>query len=142
MRRLLALLTAIALPAAAGAAERAFDLRLGALTWPPADPRTEQRRAAWDSPMGRLEYEMMQQRAGLAFSGLVGSGPGGIALRLRLQRGVAPGLVAAFTQRGVDAYEQRLPAIRWPWEEEPAEAVPSLDEQLSELLERRLNASP
>ncbi len=141
MRKLALVLLVLTTPAVAGSADRAFSLRLGSFTWPPPDPRTEQRRAVWDSPTGRLEHEMAQQRAGLGSSGLVGAGGAGLAVRVRVQRGFSPRLVASFSDRGVELYEQSLPTVRWPWQDESPEEVPSLDEQLGALLERRLNAN-
>lgn len=135
---LIALLIA-ASPGLVAAGEQSFRLNLGAMTLsPPADPRTEQRLAEWNSPMGRLQYDLAQQRAGLGRSGLVGGSTGGLAIRAKLQRGFSAHLVASFQNAGTELYEQRMATIRWPWVKQPAAPVPSLDEQLSELLGHRL----
>ncbi len=135
--RLIVVLIAV-VPAVAGAGQQSFRLNLGSMNVAPQDPRSEQRLAEWNSPMGRLQYDLAEQRAGLGRSGLVGGSTGGVAVRVKLQRGFRANLVAIFQDAGTELYEQRLAPIRWPWSKKPAEPVPSLDEQLSELLGHRL----
>ena len=119
------------------ASDADFSLHLGELHWPPPDPRTEARRAVWNSPMGRLMYEMAQQRAGLGLAGLPGGGSA-LALRLKLQPGLAPALVAASLNSGAELYEQRMKVIVWPWDETPEDQSLPVEQQISLILGRRL----
>jgi hypothetical protein len=119
------------------AAESKFTLRLKELSWSQLDAHTQARRSRWNSSMGRLMYEMGQQQATLMRGGQPG-GSGGVALRMSLRRGLAPALVAASTDSGIELAESRVLVVRWPWEEEVDRPALPLDEQIAVLLGRRL----
>lgn len=126
----------LSLLAAEAAAEEGFTLDLYALRWPP-NPRTEARLADWNSPIGRVAYEVAMLQGSLGRTGLPGANTG-VALRFRLQGGLAPDLVAAVISDGVALDERSLTVIRWPWTE-PTHAQPlEIDQQISLLLGRRL----
>jgi len=130
------LLLSAALPAAGG--ERAFTLGLDRLHWPPADPRTAERLAEWNSPLGRTAQALADEMARL------GSGPqprpsGQAVVRVKVRPGMPLRLVTAIQTGGVEVAETSVAAIRWPWDDEaPREATPDLDEQLGLLLGQRL----
>jgi hypothetical protein len=122
-------------------AQTEFDLALEReLKRPPVDPRTENRLAQWNSPMGRLMYEMQRQRASL----MRGNQPGGamgLGFRLKWQGRVGFNLVASPVDSGVEMYERSLAVVRWPWQE-PADPVLTIEEQVAHLLGRRLQSPP
>jgi len=120
-------------------ANTGFSLRLEEeLARPRVDPRTEARLAQWNSPMGRLMYNMQQQQGALMRGGQPG-GSGGLAFRLKFQRGLSPAMMAATVEGGVELYERAVLVIRWPWRKDEGEAMP-MEEQLSLLLGHRLEA--
>jgi hypothetical protein len=124
---------------AAAAADGEFPLRLEEeLARPRVDPRTEARLAQWDSPMGRLMYDMQQQQGTLMRGGQPG-GSSGLAFRLKFQKGLSPAVMAATIDGGVELYERAVHVVRWPWKEDGGEAMP-MEEQLTLLLGHRLEA--
>jgi hypothetical protein len=133
-------LMAAALTSVAGA-QTDFDLELEKeLRRPPVDPRTENRLAQWNSPMGRLMYQMQEQHASL----MRGNQPGGamgLGFRLRWQGRVGWNLVASPVDSGIEMYERSLAVVRWPWQE-PADTVMTIEQQVSTLLGRRLSGPP
>jgi hypothetical protein len=122
--------------ATAVAAEDEFTLGLETLDLTPRDPRTEARLAQWNSPMGRMMYDMHQQLSQLQRGGQPG-GSGGLAFRVGLQSGVAAAIVAASVDAGVELYERSVEVVEWPWHSSEETALP-IDKQLSLLLGRRL----
>jgi hypothetical protein len=122
--------------AATGAAEEEFSLDLYRIRWP-LDPRTESRLADWNSPIGRVANEVAVMQGSLGRTGLPGRNTG-VAIRFKLQGGLAPGLVTAVIADGVTLDERSLTVIRWPWTEPPAEQPMDIDQQISLLLGRRL----
>ncbi len=138
MRRILVVLV-LALAATAAAQDRTFTLGLEAMPLTPRDARTQTRLAQWNSPMGRVQYEMSRAQAGAGFTGLVGGATPGIAFRVKVQEGLPLHLVSAVNVAGVQLHEQEALVIRWPWEkDEKKPEPPPLDEQISRQLERRL----
>lgn len=136
MRRAMILVIVLA-AAATVMGQQGFSLRLGDLTMTPRNPRTRARLAEWNSPMGRLMYDLAQQRAGLGREGLVGY-PMGVAIRLKAQRGLPVQVITAAVERGVQLDERAVPVVHWPWEEQTEQPAMSLDQQISLLLGRRL----
>jgi hypothetical protein len=133
-----ALLTIVlTLAAASAAAQESFSLRLGAGPWPPRDPRTEARLAEWDSPMGRVAYQVAQQQASVGREGLVGGGQG-LALRVKAQAGTRPQIIATSLLNGIPLADSTVLEIHWPWDEEITNAPLPLEQQISLLLGRRL----
>lgn len=136
MRRLLAALAMIAAGATATGAGQ-FSLDLDAIELRPSDPRTEARLASWNSPLGRLAYQMAGEQAALGRGGLVGTPPG-IVAGVKLQRGIGLQLVTSTVEAGISRYEQTVKVIRWPWSDADEAPILPLDEQLAMLLGRRL----
>jgi len=136
IRSFAAALVLVAVTGAAGA-QTEFDLQLEKeLSRPPVDPRTENRLAQWNSPMGRLMYQLQQQQGSL----MRGNQPGGstgLGFRIKWQGGVGFHLVASPVDSGIELYERSLAVVRWPWQE-PADPVMSIEQQVSSLLGRRL----
>ena len=139
MKRVAVMICAVLAAAGAAAGEREFPLRLEEeLARPRVDPRTEARLAQWNSPMGRLMYDMQQQQGALMRGGQPG-GSGGLAFRLKFQQGLSPAVMAATSEGGVELYERAVHVIRWPWKKDQGEAMP-MEEQLSLMLGHRLEA--
>lgn len=136
MRR--AMILAIVLTVAATAmGQQGFSLRLRDLRPAPRNPRTRARLAEWNSPMGRVMYDLSQQRASVGREGLPGY-PMGVVIRLKAQRGVPLRLITAAIENGVQFDERAVPVVHWPWEEQKQQPALSLDQQISLLLGRRL----
>jgi len=135
----LLIFAAAAVPAAAQQAR--FSLHLDALPLTSKDPRTQARLAQWNSPIGRLQYQMAEMRANAGRTGLVGGAPAALVFRLKAQGALPLHLVTAITAGGVQLHEQTLAVIHWPWEKEkgPKHKVLSVDEQISTLLGSRLH---
>lgn len=136
VRVVTAVCAALLLSAAIGAAEEEFTLDLYRIQWP-LDPRTESRLAEWNSPTGRVAYEVAMMQGSLGRAGLPGRNTG-VAIRFKLQGGLAPDLVTAVISDGVTLDERSVTVIRWPWTEPPAERPMDIDQQISLLLGRRL----
>jgi hypothetical protein len=122
--------------AVTGAAEAEFTLDLYRFQWP-LDPRTEARLADWNSPIGRVAHEVAMAQGSLGRTGLPG-GNAGVALRFKLQGGLAPDLITAVVADGVSLDQRSLTVIRWPWTEPAAKQPLDIDQQMSLLLGRRL----
>ena len=139
VRRLGVMTCAVLWACTAAAADGEFPLRLEEeLARPRVDPRTEARLAQWNSPMGRLMYNMQQQQGSLMRGGQPG-GSSGLSFRLKFQKGLSPAVMAATIDGGVELYERAVHVIRWPWRKDDGEAMP-MEEQLSLLLGHRLEA--
>ncbi len=135
------LVSAAAVVGAGSDDEMRFSLKLHEeLSRPRVDPRTEARLAQWDSPMGRLLYEMQQQQALIMRGGQPG-GAVGLGFRLKLQSGLGLDLATSPVDAGVDLYERSIAPIRWPWQEDDEPAL-SIEKQLSLMLGRRLESRP
>ena len=130
--------TLIAVVANAGDVE--FSLDLDGSNWTPnQDVRTKARLAQWNDPMGRMMYHFNQQQAWI----MRGTMPGaerntGVAVRMKAQNGLPLQLVASTIQGSLDLAQQDL--VRFgPREISDEElAAMSLEEQMAELLSRRL----
>ena len=133
---LIAMLTAVI----GTAGEVEFSLDLDGFKWTPnQDARTKARLAEWNDPMGRMMYQFNQQQAWI----MRGTMPGaerdtGVAVRMKAQNGLPLELVASTIQGSLDLAQQNL--VRFGPQEISDEelAAMSLEEQLTELLSRRL----
>jgi len=130
------IITPLVLCAAIMAGAEDFTLDLESLDLTTLDSRTEARLAQWNSPMGRVMYDVGQQQALILGGGQPG-GAQGLAFRLKLQSGFSPFLMTATVETGIELYERSVVVVRWPWQETDEAELP-LDEQLSLLLGRRL----
>ena len=137
MRRLMITILIIG-SAALSVGEDEFSLGLDKIDLSRRDPRTEARLAGWDSPMGRLMYQMNEQQSMLQRGGMPG-GSGGLAFRVKLRSGVGMAIVAATVDAGVEFYERSIEVVEWPWHESDGSIMP-IEEQLSVLLGRRLES--
>jgi hypothetical protein len=139
VRRRVVMICAVLWTGVAAAADGEFPLRLEEeLARPRVDPRTEARLAQWNSPMGRLMYDMQQQQGTLMRGGQPG-GSSGLTFRLKFQKGLSAAVMAATTEDGVELYERAVHVVRWPWMKDAGEAMP-MEEQLTLLLGHRLEA--
>ena len=139
-KQALVLLIAVLIAAVADAGEVKFSLDLDGYRWAPSqDVRTKARLANWNDPMGRMMYHFNQQQAWIMRGTMPGSErDNGVAVRVKAQNGLPLQLVAATIQGGLDLAQQNLVRIG-PHQvsDEELEAM-SLEEQLTELLSRRL----
>ena len=130
--------TLIAVVANAGDVE--FSLDLDGFKWTPnQDVRTKARLAHWNDPMGRMMYHFNQQQAWIMRGTMPGSErDNGVAVRVKAQNGLPLQLLAATMRGSLDIAQQGL--IRFgPRKISDEElAAMSLEEQLTELLSRRL----
>jgi hypothetical protein len=148
VRQILIIIVLLLLPTVGSAAEVDFSLKLDEISLtprplpPPAprpDPKTEARLAQWNSPMGRLMHNFNQQQAWI----MRGTMPGGervtgAVVRVKAQNGLPLRLIAISTRAAIDISEREIAVVRWPWDDDKAPPVKTLDEQLSVLLGRRL----
>ena len=131
----------LTVPLLVGAGEVDFSLDIVEIPLEPRpDPSTEARLAEWNSPMGRLMAVFQQQQAWV----MRGTQPGlervnGLAVRVKMQKGLPLELIAANVDAGIDLSAHRVEAVNWPWDEEGA-ATMSLEQQLSIMLGQRLGA--
>jgi hypothetical protein len=141
IRRVLVLLIAMVIAVVGNAGEVKFSLDLDGFKWSPKqDVRTRARLAEWNDPMGRLMYHFNQQQAWI----MRGTMPGaerntGVAVRMKAQNGLPLQLIASTIQGSLDLAQQGLVQFeprKKVSDEELAEM--SLEEQLTELLSRRL----
>ena len=123
-----------------GAGEVEFSLDLDGFKWTPnQDVRTQARLAEWNDPMGRMMYHFNQQQAWIMRGTMPGSErDNGVAIRVKAQNGLPLQLLAATMLGSLDIAQQGL--IRFgPRKISDEElAAMSLEEQLTELLSRRL----
>ena len=139
-QRFLVLLIAMLIAVVGNAGEVKFSLALDGFKWSPNhDVRTRARLAEWNDPMGRMMYHFNQQQAWI----MRGTMPGaerntGVAVRMKAQNGLPLQLVASTMQGSLDLAQQDL--VRFgPREISDEElAAMSLEEQMAELLSRRL----
>lgn len=119
-------------------AQQRFSLGLDLFSSSAVDPRTEARLAEWSSPMGRLQNQLAQARAGAGVSGLVGASHSmGVAFQLSARQGERPEVISAAVEHGIDVDERSLTVIRWPWQDEGPPAMP-IEEQLPLLLGQQI----
>ena len=137
MRRLIVTILVIG-TAALSAGEDEFSLDLENIDLSRRDPRTEARLAGWNSPMGRMIFQMHEQQSMLQRGGMPG-GSGGLAFRVKLRSGVGMAIVAATVDAGVEFYERSVEVVEWPWHKSNGSVMP-IEEQLSVLLGRRLES--
>jgi hypothetical protein len=133
-------LIAMLIAAAGTAGEVKFSLDLEGFKWTPnQDARTKARLANWNDPMGRMMHHFNQQQAWIMRGTMPGSErDNGVAVRVKAQNGIPLHLLAATIQGGLDTAQQNL--VRFgplAVSDEELEAM-SLEEQLTELLGRRL----
>jgi hypothetical protein len=140
VRRALVVLIALLSAGVAAAGGPEFSLNLDAFRWTPhQDARTKARLAQWNDPMGRLLYQFNQQQAWI----MRGTMPGaerdiGVAVRLKAQNGLPLNLVALAVQGGLDLAKKQVARIGpRSVSDEELDAM-TLEEQLTELLGRRL----
>jgi hypothetical protein len=140
IRRLLVVLVAMLIAAVGGAGEVKFSLDLDGYKWTPnQDVRTRARLAEWNDPMGRMMYHFNQQQAWIMRGGMPGAERNtGVAVRMKAQNGIPLQLVASTIQGSLDVAQQGLVRFgpRTVSDEEFADM--SLEEQMTELLSRRL----
>jgi len=133
---LIAMLTAVI----GTAGEVEFSLDLDGFKWTPnQDARTKARLAEWNDPMGRMMYQFNQQQAWI----MRGTMPGaerntGVAVRMKAQNGLPLELVASTIQGSLDLAQQNLVRFGPQKISDEELAAMSLEEQLTELLSRRL----
>jgi len=133
-------LIAILIAVVGTAGEVEFSLDLNNFKWTPhQDARTKARLAQWNDPMGRMMYHFNQQQAWIMRGTMPGSErDNGVAVRVKAQNGLPLQLLAATMQGSLDIPQQDL--IRFgPRKVSDEElAAMSLEEQMTELLSRRL----
>jgi hypothetical protein len=140
MRRVLLTVIVMLAAAAAESGEVKFSLNLDAFKWTPhQDARTKARLAQWNDPMGRLMYHFNQQQAWIMRGTMPGSErDNGVVVRVKAQNGLPLHLVAATIQGGLDMAQQTLARFGPRTISDEELAAMSLEEQLTELLSRRL----
>ena len=140
MRRVLFILIVMLAASAAGSGDVEFSLNLDAFKWTPhQDARTKARLAEWNDPMGRMMYQFNQQQAWI----MRGTMPGaerntGVAVRMKAQNGLPLHLVASTIQGSLDLAQQNLVRFGPRQVSDEELAAMSLEEQMAELLSRRL----
>ena len=134
------LLIAMLIAVVADAGDVEFSLDLDGFKWTPnQDARTKARLAQWNDPMGRMMYHFNQQQAWIMRGTMPGSErDNGVAVRVKAQNGLPLQLLAATMRGSLDIAQQDL--IRFgPRKVSDEElAAMSLEEQMTELLSRRL----
>jgi hypothetical protein len=140
MRRFCLISIVVLTALAAGAGETKFSLDLDAFKWSTnQDARTRARRAIWNHPMGRLQYQFEQQQAWIMRGAMPGAErASGLAVRVKFQNALPLHLVASSVRAGSDIASKDFGRIG-PHEASDEELKEmSLEEQLTELLGRRL----
>jgi len=134
------LLIAMLIAVVAESLKKKHSLDLDGFKWTPnQDARTKARLAQWNDPMGRMMYHFNQQQAWIMRGTMPGSErDNGVAVRVKAQNGLPLQLLAATMQGSLDIAQQDL--IRFgPRKVSDEElAAMSLEEQMTELLSRRL----
>ena len=140
MRRVLVIMIVMLAAVATDAGEVEFSLNLDAFKWTPRqDARTKARLAEWNDPMGRMMYHFNQQQAWI----MRGTMPGaerntGVAVRMKAQNGLPLHLISSTVQGTLDVAQQDLVRFGPRKVSDDELAAMSLEEQLTELLSRRL----
>ena len=140
MRRVLFILIVMLAAAAAGSGDVEFSLNLDAFKWTPhQDARTKARLAEWNDPMGRMMYQFNQQQSWIMRGTLPGGERvSGVAVRVKAQNGLPLSLIASTIQGGLDIAQQGLVRFGPRKISDEELAAMSLEEQMTELLGRRL----
>lgn len=122
------------------AGEVKFSLDLDGYKWSPnQDVRTRARLAEWNDPMGRMMYHFNQQQAWIMRGGMPGAERNtGVAVRMKAQNGLPLQLVAASIQGSLDLAQENLFQFGPRTISDEELAAMSLEEQMTELLSRRL----
>jgi len=122
------------------AGEVKFSLDLDGNKWTPnQDVRTRARLAEWNDPMGRMMYHFNQQQAWIMRGGMPGAERNtGVAVRMKAQNGIPLQLVASTIQGSLDVAQQGLVRFGPRTVSDEEFAAMSLEEQMTELLSRRL----
>ncbi len=122
------------------AGEVKFSLDLGGSKWTPnQDVRTRARLAEWNDPMGRMMYHFNQQQAWIMRGGMPGAERNtGVAVRMKAQNGIPLHLVASTIQGSLDLAQEDLFRFGPRTISDEELAAMSLEEQMTELLSRRL----
>jgi hypothetical protein len=125
---------------AAAAGETKFSLNLDAFKWSTSqDARSRARRAVWNHPMGRLQYQFEQQQAWIMRGAMPGGErDSGLAVRVKFQNALPLDLIASSVRAGVDVASQEFGRIGPHQASDEELTGMSLEEQLTELLGRRL----
>jgi hypothetical protein len=133
-------LIAMLITAVGGAGDVEFSLDLDNFKWTPnQDARTRARLANWNDPMGRMMYHFNQQQAWIMRGTMPGSErDNGVAVRVKAQNGLPLHLIASTMQSGLDVAQQNLIRFGPRRVSDEELAAMSLEEQLTELLSRRL----
>ena len=134
------ILIAMLIAAVAGAGEVEFSLDLDGFKWTPnQDARTKARLAEWNDPMGRMMYQFNQQQSWIMRGTLPGGERvSGVAVRVKAQNGLPLSLIASTIQGGLDIAQQGLVRFGPRKISDEELAAMSLEEQMTELLGRRL----
>lgn len=140
IRRTLVLLIAISTAVVGDAGDISFSLDLDGYKWTQnQDVRTRARLAEWNDPMGRLMYHFNQQQAWIMRGGMPGAERNtGVAVRMKAQNGIPLQLVASTIQGSLDLAQQGLVRFGPRQVSDEELAAMSLEEQMTELLSRRL----
>ena len=140
IRRLLVVLVAMLITVVGDAGEVKFSLDLdGNKSTPNQDVRTRARLAEWNDPMGRMMYHFNQQQAWIMRGGMPGAERNtGVAVRMKAQNGIPLQLVASTIQGSLDVAQQGLVRFGPRTVSDEELAAMSLEEQMTELLSRRL----
>ena len=143
MRRLIVLSIVMVLAVPVWAQHPHFSLHLNMLVPAHLDPATEARRAQWNSPLGRVQYQLAELQASIGAGGMPHRATQGL-IGLKAQRGARTRVITSALQSGVPVYSSPIAVIHWPWEKgkAPHSRVLPLDRQLSILLGRRLARQP
>ena len=145
MRKLMILAVAMILAIPVWAQHPHFSLHLNLLVPAHLDPATEARRAEWNSPLGRVRYQMAELQGSVGRGGMP-HGPIQGLIGFKAQKGVPLRMITSALESGVQVSESSLAVIHWPWEKENPKAsrtrVLPLDRQLSILLGHRLTRRP
>ena len=124
----------------AATADSRFTLGLDRFAWQPRDPRTAQRLAEWNAPLGRTALALAELQARM-IGGPQPRPSAQAVVRVKVQRGLPLQLVTAIQSGGIELAESSVAAIRWPWDERSLEPPLSVEEQIVLLLGRRLAPS-
>ena len=140
IQRLLIVLVAMMIAVVGNAGEVKFSLDLDGYKWTPKqDVRTRARLAEWNDPMGRMMYHFNQQQAWIMRGGMPGAERNtGVAVRMKAQNGIPLQLVASTIQGGLDLAQEGLVRFGPRRVSDEELAAMSLEEQMTELLSRRL----
>lgn len=136
MRRLLFAALVLGVASVSAAGEPHFKLSLSAGGQRAASPTQEAQAALWSDPMVRLMLAMDSEVGHV----LIGQ-PGGRTpplIRAGLRSGVSPRILSAAIDHSLSGSAEPPTAVAWPWSKNNEPAAPPMEEQLAQLLARRL----